>query len=75
MSIASEKIGEILSWPPEDRAFLAQKLIVSLDDTVDAGVEKEWHEVIDRRSAEINEGKVECRSAEELIEDMRGKGE
>ena len=58
MSIAAEKIAEVLAWPEKDRALLARRLIASLDDTVDADAETQWQEVIDRRSREIEQGKL-----------------
>jgi putative addiction module component (TIGR02574 family) len=73
MSIAAEKVAEVLALPEQDRAFLARQLIASLDDTVDAGAETEWHEVIDRRSREIEEGKVSCRPVEQVVQDIRNK--
>ena len=73
MSIAAEKVAEVLGLPEEDGAFLARQLIASLDDTVDAGAETQWHEVIDRRSREMAEGRVDTRSEEEVIRDIRTK--
>ncbi len=73
MSIAAEKVAEVLALPVEDRAFLARQLIASLDDTVDADAETQWQEVIDRRSREIAEGKVRCRPVDEVVRDIRKK--
>lgn len=64
MSIAAEKVAEVLALPEQDRAYLARQLIASLDDTVDADAETQWHEVIDRRSREIEESKVSCHPVE-----------
>ena len=71
MSITAEKVAEMLALPVEDRAYLAHELIASLDGTADPDVETEWNEVIDRRSREIEEGKVECRPIEETIREIR----
>src|ERR1019366_8176818 len=73
MSIAAEKVAEVLALPEQDRAFLARQLIASLDNTVDAGAETEWQEVIDRRSREIEEGKINCRPVEQVVQDLRSK--
>ncbi len=73
MSIAAEKVAEVLALPEQDRAFLARKLIASLDDTVDNDAEPQWQEVIDRRSREIDEGKVACRPVEQVVQDIRRK--
>jgi len=74
MSITAQKIAaEALALPDEERAFLARELIVSLDSGTDSDAQVEWTEVIDRRSREISEGKVQCRPTEEAIRDIRAK--
>ena len=73
MSMAAEKIAEILALPAKDRARLARELIASLDSEYDPDAEKEWGEVIDRRSREMNEGKVSSRSTERVLQDIRAK--
>ena len=73
MSITAEKVAEVLALPEQDRAFLAQQLIASLDGYVDADAETQWHEVIDRRSCEIEQGKVSCRPVEQVVQDIRNK--
>ena len=73
MSIAAEKMAEVLAWLEQDRAFLARQLIASLDETVESDAETQWNEVIDRRSREMAEGRVDARSEEEIICDIRTK--
>lgn len=73
MSIAAEKVAEVLALPEQDRAYLARQLIASLDDIVDDDAETQWHEVIDRRTREIKEGKVNCRPVEPVVRDIRNK--
>jgi len=73
MSIAAEKVAEVLALPEQDRAFLARKLIASLDDTVDPDAETQWQEVIARGSREIEEAKVSCRPVEQVVQDIRNK--
>jgi putative addiction module component (TIGR02574 family) len=73
MSIAAEKVAEVLALPEQDRAYLARQLIASLDDTVEADAETQWQQVIDRRSREIEEGKVSCRPVEGTVRDIRAK--
>lgn len=73
MSIAAEKVAEVLALPEEDRAFLARKLIASLDNTVDNDAETQWLEVIDRRSLEIEQGNVTCQPVEKVVQDIRTK--
>ena len=73
MSIAAEKVAEVLALPEEDRAFLARKLIASLDHTMDDDAETQWLEVIDRRSLEIEQGNVTCQPVEKVVQDIRTK--
>ena len=73
MSIAAKKMAEVLAWPEQDRALLARQLIASLDNTVETDAETQWNEVIDRRSREMAEGRVDARSEEEMIRDIRTK--
>jgi hypothetical protein len=73
MSIAAEKVAEVLALPEQDRAFLAHQLIASLDTIIDADAEAEWREVIERRSREIEEGRLDTRSEEEMLRDIRAK--
>jgi hypothetical protein len=73
MSITSEKVAEVLALPERDRAYLARQLIASLDDTFDQDIETQWHEVIERRSREMDEGVLDVRSEEELLRDIKAK--
>ena len=74
MSIVAEKIAsEALGLPEQDRACLARQLIASLDDTVDADAEAQCNEVIDRRSREMAEGRVDARPEAEMIGDIRAR--
>jgi putative addiction module component (TIGR02574 family) len=73
MSVAAEKVAEVLAWPEHDRAFLARQLIASLDDPADLDAETQWNEVIDRRSREIEEGKITCRPVEQAVQAIRNE--
>jgi hypothetical protein len=73
MSVAAEKVAEVLALPAQDRAFLAHQLIVSLDNVVDLDAETQWREAVDRRSREIEEGQVCCRPVAETVRDLRAK--
>jgi hypothetical protein len=74
MTADAEKIAdEILTLPGPVRAFLAHKLIASLDEEADSGREVEWAEVLDQRSREIVSGQVACRPVDEVIAGIRGK--
>ena len=64
---------ELLSLPGSDRAFLAHRLIASLDDTVDENAEAEWMQEIERRVEDITQGKVQCRSVDEVLQELRAR--
>lgn len=66
-------MAEVMALPEKDRAFLARRLIASLDETVDADAETQWQEIIERRSREMAEGRVDLRAEEEMISDIRDK--
>ena len=73
MGIAADKMAEVLALPKEDRAFLAHRLLASLDDTVDPHSDAQWLEVIDRRSREIDQGAVSCRPVDQAVGEIRKK--
>jgi hypothetical protein len=70
---ADQIAAEILALPASVRAFLAHKLLASLDDDVDGGAEAEWMAVIDRRSEEIATGRVQCRPVAEVVRELRAR--
>jgi putative addiction module component (TIGR02574 family) len=57
---------QALHLSTRERADLAHKLLESLDDVPPAEAEKLWAATAVRRAREIDEGKVEMVSAEEL---------
>jgi putative addiction module component len=76
MSVTAEKVAELLALPQADRAYLAHELIRSLkgapvEERADDELDPEWAEVIDRRTREIEEGKVVCRPVEEVVQEIR----
>ena len=74
MSIVAEKItDQALELTPDERAFIARKLISSLEPETDSAAEAEWLEVIDRRSREIAEGKVTCQPVENSLRNIRAR--
>ncbi|ODS31225.1 MAG: putative addiction module component [Candidatus Scalindua rubra] len=69
MSMKPEQlVKEILQLPIQQRAFLAEKLLESLDFTQDFQLTKEWSEEIKRRCEEIDKGLVELIPAEDVFE-------
>ena len=57
---------EALSLPPEDRARLAQKLLLSLDNLSEKELEHAWLAEADRRARELDRGDVQPISADEV---------
>jgi putative addiction module component (TIGR02574 family) len=74
MSIVAEKItDQALELTMDERAFIARKLISSLETETDSSAETEWLEVIDRRSHEIAGGKVTCQPVENSLRNIRAR--
>lgn len=68
MTAEAQKFAiEILALPTATRAYLAHELLSSFDDGTDEDAEAEWMAVIDRRSEEIESGRVQCRPVENVI--------
>lgn len=60
-------IEEVLSLSPQARAFVAEKLIESLDSETETGLSPEWQDEVRKRCREIGEGSVELLGAEEVF--------
>ena len=58
--------NEALRLPPEDRANLAQKLLLSLDTLSEEEVEQAWIIEAGRRARELDRGDVQPISADEM---------
>jgi putative addiction module component (TIGR02574 family) len=68
MSTNVDKImAEALDLPAPLRAFVAEKLLESLDAGPDGELSAEWKDEILRRSREIDEGTVTLAEAEEVF--------
>jgi len=57
---------DALRLPPEDRAKLAQKLLLSLDTLSEKELEQAWLMEADRRAREIDRGETQPIPAEEV---------
>ncbi len=57
---------EALRLPPEERAKLAQKLLLSLDTLSEKELGQAWLIEADRRARELDRGDVQPISAEEV---------
>lgn len=68
--------AEALKLPSQERARLAHRLLVSLDEDADedmAEVERAWEEEIRRRLAELEAGTAELIPAEEVFAELRAR--
>ncbi len=57
---------EALRLPPEDRAKLAQKLLLSLDTLSEEELKQAWLVEADRRARELDRGDIQPISADEV---------
>lgn len=68
MSITAEKVVlEAMELPPALRAFVAEKLIESLDLPEAPGLSARWKKEIRRRCAEVDRGSVKLRGADAVF--------
>ena len=68
MSTTVDKIlSEALGLPPQARAFVAERLIESLDAAPGAEISPAWREEIRKRCREVDAGLVELRDAAEVF--------
>lgn len=68
MSMTADKIvSEALGLSPQTRAFVAERLIESLDATPGSGLSPAWREEIQKRCREVDEGSVELRDAADVF--------
>jgi hypothetical protein len=69
MQTSVEKIViEVLGLPAQARAFVAEKLIESLDSEPSAELSAEWKEEVRKRCREMDEGRVELRDAQAVFD-------
>jgi len=62
----AEVLDKALALSTEERDLVIDRLIDSLEDAADAGVEETWSEEIKRRVDEIRLGKVKMVPGEEM---------
>ena len=70
-ALVEQLARQVLALPVEDRAALAQRVWDSIEHFADADTEKAWLDEADRRWREIEEGKVECIPAAEVMRRAR----
>ena len=68
MSTIAEKIvADALALSPQARAFVAERLIESLDATAGSEISPAWREEIQKRCRELDKGLVEVRDAADVF--------
>ena len=68
MSLTVEKlVSEALHMPSPIRAFVAERLIESLDVDSEDDISPEWKEEIEKRCREVDEGTVVLIDADEVF--------
>ena len=71
MSTLTKLTNQALTLPVEERVMLAQCVWDSVEHFESDEVKKAWMETADRRWSEIEEGKVKCLPAEEVMRQAR----
>jgi putative addiction module component (TIGR02574 family) len=72
MTAATTKLEEkILSLPYEDRIYLVEKLLKSLNSPSPEEIDKAWAEESERRINEIESGKVQTIPGEQVFQEIR----
>ena len=69
--LARDLEAQALRLSPRERARLAQHLICSLDQEVDADAERLWLAEAERRLADLKAGKIAAIPAERVIRTVR----
>lgn len=70
MSTMKELSCQVLQMPRKSRALLADLLLESLDDAPSRGYEKEWLAEARRRDGEMDSGKAQGITHEELMRQL-----
>ena len=64
---ADEIVTEALGLAPQVRAFVAERLIESLDAAPGTDLSHAWRDEIQKRCREVEDGLVELRNAEDVF--------
>jgi putative addiction module component (TIGR02574 family) len=62
---------EVLELPPRSRVRLAERILESVGDCTDAGMEAEWDKEIERRIKQIESGAAKGISAGQVMKRAR----
>ena len=60
-----------LKLDEKQRAKLAKRLLISLEESIDEDIEQAWIDEINRRKAQVESGEVETIPGEEVLEKAR----
>jgi putative addiction module component (TIGR02574 family) len=72
MTTATAKLADqVLSLPCEDRIYLVDKLLESLNAPSREEIERLWAEEAERRIEELDSGKVEAIPGEQVFAEIR----
>jgi putative addiction module component (TIGR02574 family) len=72
MPHAIDKIfDDALAMPVADRVILAEKLLASLNPSLDPHIEQLWAKEAERRLGEIERGEARLVPAEEVFDEVR----
>ncbi|WP_240357949.1 addiction module protein [Myxococcus vastator] len=67
MATKEELLTDVLRLPPEERAEVAHKLLLSLEEGAeDPGAQAEWSAELERRAREVLDGSVKTVSWEQV---------
>jgi len=74
MSVTVTQLTEqALGLPENDRAELAHRLLLSLDEVPEEGVDEAWEEEIAKRAERVRNGTAKGRPAEEVLQELRAR--
>jgi len=69
----TELTEQALELSENERAELAHRLLLSLEEVKEDGVEEAWDEEIARRVERIKNGTAKGRPAEDVLKDLRAR--
>jgi len=70
---AEEILQQALQLPEEDRELIGESLLRSVHGDDESTFEEEWGPEIERRIAEIDEGKVQLLPGDEVMARLRAR--
>jgi len=74
MTATIERLAqEALVLPEQERAELAHRILLSLEDATEEGTEEAWRAEIARRVERIRNGTAVGRAAEDVFRDLRAR--